>query len=81
MADETENIITEIFGQGLSAIIAMVKALLSVIADQARQIQELEARLNKNSTNSSKPPDLDGYRKKSHNNNSRKKSGKPSGGQ
>jgi len=32
MADETENIITEIFGQGLSAIIAMVKALLSVIA-------------------------------------------------
>jgi len=81
MADETENIITEIFGQGLSAIIAMVKALLSVIADQARQIQELEARLNKNSTNSSKPPASDGYRKKSHNNNSRKKSGKPSGGQ
>ena len=49
-------------------------------AKQTIQIAELEARLNKNSSNSSKPPSGDGYGKKSPK-NSREKSGKPSGGQ
>jgi transposase len=42
---------------------------------------ELRARLNKNSTNSSKPPSSDGFHKSSSNFNSRKKSDKKSGGQ
>jgi len=49
-----------------------------MIALKAR-IAELEARLNKNSNNSSKPPSTDGYKKKIKNN--RVKSGRPSGGQ
>jgi len=47
---------------------------------QAMQIAELQARLNKNSSNSSKPPSVDGYGKKSIKNN-REKSGKSTGGQ
>ena len=46
---------------------------------QALRIAELEARLNKNSSNSSKPPSSDGYQKPSIKNN-RNKSGKATGG-
>lgn len=42
------------------------------------RISELEARLNKNSGNSSKPPSSDGYKKIQ---NSREKTGRPTGGQ
>lgn len=47
------------------------------------KIAELEARLNKNSKNSSKPPSSDGYSKPPVNktNNSRASSGKSTGGQ
>ena len=44
------------------------------------KIIELEARLNKNSDNSSKPPSSDGYNKKTIT-NSREKSGRKTGGQ
>ncbi|SPF53131.1 transposase [Candidatus Desulfosporosinus infrequens] len=54
--------------------------LESSSAKQAMQIAELEARLNKNSSNSSKPPSGDGYGKKAPK-NSREKSGKSTGGQ
>lgn len=54
--------------------------LESSSAMQDRRIAELEARLNKNSSNSSKPPSVDGYGKKSPKNN-REKSGKSTGGQ
>jgi len=54
--------------------------LKSSSAKQAIQIAELEARLNKNSSNSSKPPSGDGYGKKPPK-NSREKSGKTTGGQ
>ena len=47
---------------------------------QDMRIADLEARLNKNSSNSSKPPSGDGYEKKSPK-NSREKSGKSTGGQ
>jgi transposase len=55
-------------------------SLESSSAKQAMKIAELEARLNKNSSNSSKPPSGDGYGKKPPK-NSRKKSGKTTGGQ
>ena len=45
------------------------------------RVHELEARLNKNSDNSSKPPSSDGLRKKAPPVNLRPKTGKPSGGQ
>ena len=48
-------------------------------ANQALRIADLEARLNKNSGNSSKPPSSDGYQKPIQNN--RQKSGKATGGQ
>ena len=48
-------------------------------ANQALRIADLEARLNKNSGNSSKPPSSDGYQKSIQNN--RQKSGKATGGQ
>lgn len=54
--------------------------LKSSSAKQAMRIAELEARLNKNSSNSSKPPSGDGYGKKPPK-NSREKSGKSTGGQ
>ena len=43
------------------------------------RINVLESQVNKNSNNSSKPPSSDGLKKKPK--NSRKKSGKPTGGQ
>lgn len=43
------------------------------------RLNELEARVKKNSSNSSKPPSSDGYKKAPI--NSREKSGKPTGGQ
>jgi len=54
--------------------------LKSANAKQEIKIAELEARLNKNSSNSSKPPSGDGYRKKAPI-NSREKSGMSTGGQ
>jgi len=54
--------------------------LESSSAKQAMKIAELEARLNKNSSNSSKPPSGDGYGKKPPK-NSREKSGRTTGGQ
>ncbi|SPF55691.1 transposase [Candidatus Desulfosporosinus infrequens] len=54
--------------------------LKSSSAKQDMRIAELEARLNKNSSNSSKPPSGDGYGKKAPK-NSREKSGKATGGQ
>ena len=54
--------------------------LKAVNAKQSLRIAELEARINKNSSNSSKPPSSDGYKKPPITNN-RQKSGKSTGGQ
>lgn len=59
----------------------LILSLIARIEQLETKVAELEARLNKNSSNSSKPPSSDGYRKPFKNNNSRKKSGKKSGGQ
>lgn len=57
-----------------------ITALKTSNAKQSLRIAELEASINKNSSNSSKPPSSDGY-KKPPIMNSRQKSGKSSGGQ
>jgi transposase len=56
----------------------LLEVLLSIIAQQAEKIAELEARLNMNSKNSSKPPSSDGFKRPK---SMRTPSGKPSGGQ
>ena len=55
-------------------------AVVDLILALERRIEELEARLNMNSRNSSKPPSSDGYNKPAPK-SQRKKSGLKSGGQ
>ena len=90
----SEEKIIEEYNKGINAVIGLVKELNSTISDLDKKVEnltndnekvkskleELEARLNKNSSNSSKPPSTDGYKKKPIT-NSRKKSDKRSGGQ
>ena len=54
-------------------------SLMSEIRDLKSRIKELESKLGKNSSNSSKPPSSDGYKKVIQNN--REKSDKPQGAQ
>lgn len=61
---------------------AVVTALQQEIADLSAQMEQLQARLNKDSHNSHKPPSSDGLaKKKSRPRSLRKRSGKKSGGQ
>ena len=55
-------------------------AMKALIAALTAKVEELEARLNKNSKNSNKPPSSDGH-KKGKVKNLREPSGKPNGGQ
>ncbi len=82
----SEKEIIEIYNKGIDAVISLVKNLSGQVSGLSMQVNilnvrvtELEAKLNKNSNNSSKPPSSDGLKKKPR--NSRKKSGKPTGGQ
>jgi len=56
----------------------IISLLFAIIQQQAKKIAELEARLNQNSRNSSKPPSSDGFNKPK---SLRKPSGKKAGGQ
>ncbi len=58
----------------------LIHQLFDQISRLTDRIKELESQRSKNSRNSSKPPSSDGYGKPKPK-NSRKKSGKPSGGQ
>ena len=85
--------IIQMYQEGLSKVITVVQDMSSKIdiltsevadlkasnATQASKIKDLEARINKDSSTSSKPPSSDGYKKSIKNN--REKSGKPTGGQ
>lgn len=82
----SEKDIIKIYNDGLDAVVGLVKGLSGQISGLSMQINalnarvtELESQLNRNSSNSSKPPSSDGLKKKPKNN--RKKSGKPTGGQ
>jgi transposase len=68
------------YREGEEAVAKLFKRLMALIQEQAVRIQELEARLNKDSHNSSKPPTSDGL-KKGRKHGLRHKSGKKSGGQ
>jgi len=87
-----EALIIKTYNEGINAVISLVNGLseqITALKDEIivmktenqklnDRITELEARLNKNSGNSSKPPSSDGYKKIQ---NSRQKTGKPTGGQ
>lgn len=64
-----------------AALQDQVAVVAAVNAKLVPQVQELQARLNKDSHNSSKPPSSDGYKKPPKPPNLRSKSGKKPGGQ
>ena len=66
--------------QEIESIIQENQVLKALVVSLTAKVAELEARLNKNSKNSNKPPSSDGP-KKGNVKNSRVKSGKPNGGQ
>jgi transposase len=77
----TEEEIRRAAQQGEDAVVAMVMELLRMITLLAQRVQELEDRLGKNSSNSSKPPSSDGMSQPKRTRSLRKSSGKKSGAQ
>ena len=84
----TDQDIQIAFAQGEAAVRALVHALAKQIEELAQHLarqsdvlQALEARLAKNSRNSSKPPSSDGYGKIKRTESLRKSGEKPNGGQ
>jgi len=82
--------IIEIYNQGPDAVVDLVNRIIDtftreisdlkeIIKNQECRIKNLEDRLSKNSSNSSKPPSTDGFKKPVK--NSRKKTNRKSGGQ
>lgn len=75
--------IRAIYNQGPEHVIALVESLFQIIAQQQREIDALKSKiasLEKNSTNSSKPPSSDGL-KKERGSPKRGSSGRKPGGQ
>jgi transposase len=69
------------YQRGEPAVLALFQQVLAGVAQLAARVETLEARLNKDSHNSHKPPSSDGLGKKPHPRSLRKRSGKKSGGQ
>src|SRR5215813_3275103 len=77
-----------IYEAGPDAMVALVERLLAQQAELGQQVQtlsarvqDLEARLNKDSHNSHQPPSSDGLRKLPRRRSRRQRSGKAPGGQ
>ena len=68
------------YREGEEAVVKLFMGLVVLYQEQEARIRDLEARLNKDSHNSSKPPTSDGL-KKGRKHGLRHKSGKKSGGQ
>jgi len=84
----TDDEIYAAFEKGQSAILdlfhdvaAQVTLLAQQLAKQGELLQELQARLGKNSRNSRQPPSSDGYGKAKRTESLRKSGDKPTGGQ
>ena len=71
--------ILRVYEAGPEAVIALVERLLAQIVELNERVTKLEAQVSKNSSNSSKPPSSDGFKRKTK--SLRERSGKPSGGQ
>jgi transposase len=84
--------IIQTYNDGIDAVITLIKGVtvqignlndeVNILKDENQKlyikIAELEAKINKNSSNSSKPPSSDNHKKPK---NSRTKTGRPTGGQ
>jgi transposase len=84
----TRNEFQAIYDQGPEAVFALLQTLWTTMAELKEQnvrlserVQELEARLSKDSHNSNKPPSSDGFQKPTKPVNLRQKTGKSAGGQ
>lgn len=69
------------YEQIISTLLARISELERIVAQQAAEIAELKRRLNKDSSNSSKPPSSDGLKKPSRTSSLREQGKNPSGGQ
>ena len=69
------------YEQIISTLLAKIAGLEKVVQEQAARIAELEKRLNKNSSNSSKPPSSDGLGKPPRTTSLRENGKRNSGGQ
>jgi len=69
------------YEQIITTLLAKIAELEKVIQQQAARIAELEKRLNKNSSNSSKPPSSDGLSKPPRTTSLRENGKRNSGGQ
>ena len=78
--DEKDKIIQKLM-ERIDALEKLVEQQAAVIAAQSAKIAELEKRLNKNSSNSGKPPSSDGLSKPPRTNSLRQKGRNKSGGQ
>ena len=75
----SEAEIRAVYRQGEDAVVELVSALVSRLAEVEARLEKLENQQKKNSRNSSKPPSGDGFGKRTK--SLRKKSERPSGGQ
>jgi len=77
--EEIEVSLEERINQALTAAVAKAtQPLVEVIEGQSKEIRRLKAQIKKDSSNSSKPPSSDGFKKLPNN---RERSGKKRGGQ